>query len=103
MLRGARLRHAAWCVGGLRAVLGQWAGDSLPLPQAKAPSTVGRLVILFGPEPHWQGSGTFVLRGGSQEWAVAWLGVHTLWKNQQPFSGMQAYIASLLARPIFGK
>jgi hypothetical protein len=32
MLRGTCLRHAAWCVGGLRAVLCQWAGDGLPLP-----------------------------------------------------------------------
>jgi hypothetical protein len=24
--------HAAWRVGGLRAVLGHWAGDGLPLP-----------------------------------------------------------------------
>jgi hypothetical protein len=32
MPRGTCLRHAAWCVGGLRAVLCQWAGDGLPLP-----------------------------------------------------------------------
>jgi hypothetical protein len=64
MLRGARLRHGAWRVGGLRAVLGQWAGGSLPLPQAKAPSTVARLVIHVGPESYCQGSGSFALRGG---------------------------------------
>jgi hypothetical protein len=53
MLRGTCVRCAAWCVGGLRAVLWQWAGGGLPLPYAKAPLTVARLVILFGPEP-WQ-------------------------------------------------
>jgi hypothetical protein len=54
MLRGLRVRHSAWCVGGLRAVLWHWAGGGLRLPQAKAPSMVGRRVILFGPEPwHW--------------------------------------------------
>jgi hypothetical protein len=83
MLRGACLRHAARRVGGLRAVLWQWAGCGLRLPQAKAPPTVARRVILFSPEPHCQGSGSFVLRGegGSQEWAVALQGVHTPAKN----------------------
>jgi hypothetical protein len=38
-------------VGGLRAVLGYRSGG-LRLPQAKAPSTVARLVILFGPESY---------------------------------------------------
>ncbi len=51
-------------MGGLRAVLGQWAGGGLPLPQAKAPHTVGRRVILFGLEPCQWGFGTFALRGG---------------------------------------
>jgi len=70
-------------VGGLRAVLWQWAGCGLPLPQAESPLTVARLVVLFGPESHCQGSGSFVLRGegGSQEWAVAMQGVHTSAKN----------------------
>jgi hypothetical protein len=65
------------------AVLGQWAGAGLPLPQAKAPLTIAQCVILFGPEPCQWGSGSFALRGegGSQEWAVASLGVHTLEKN----------------------
>jgi hypothetical protein len=31
--------------------------------------------------------------GGSQEWAVALLSVHTTWKNPRPISGMQAYIS----------
>jgi hypothetical protein len=44
-------------LGGMRAVLGQWAGGGLPLPQAKAPFTLARGVILFGPESHCQGSG----------------------------------------------
>src|SRR5215217_9062343 len=59
MLGGTCLRRCAWFVGGMRAVLGQWAGGSLPLPQAKAPSTVARLVIHVGPESYCQGSGTF--------------------------------------------
>jgi len=65
-------------VGGLRAVLGQWAGDGLPLPQTKAPATVERHVILFGPEPG-NGAPVFVLGGGggSRKLAVAMLGVHT--------------------------
>jgi len=33
--------------------------------------------------------------GGSQEWAVALLGVHTTSKNPPLFSGMQAYISYL--------
>src|SRR5215203_1507875 len=79
MLRGTCVRHAAWCVGGLRAVLRHWASGGLRLPQDKAPLTVARCVILYGPEPHCQGSGSFVSwgGGGSQEWAVALLGVHT--------------------------
>jgi hypothetical protein len=64
MLGGTCLRRCAWFVGGMRAVLGQWAGGSLPLPQAKAPSTVARLVIHVGPESYCQGSGSFALRGG---------------------------------------
>src|SRR5687767_13979719 len=48
----------------MRAVLGHWAGDSLPLPQGKSPLTVAWGVILFGPESYWQGSSSFVLRGG---------------------------------------
>src|SRR5918993_5292338 len=67
MLWGTCLRHAAWWLGGLRAVLGQWAGSGLRLPQAKAPLTVARLVILFGPEPWQWSSGSFVLRGGSRK------------------------------------
>ena len=55
-------------MGGLRAVLGQWAGGGLRLPQAKAPSTEARLVILFRPEPPQWGSGSLVLRGGG--WVV---------------------------------
>jgi hypothetical protein len=51
-------------VGGLRAVFWHWAGDGLPLPQAKGPLTVALLVILFGPEPWQWDSGSFVLRGG---------------------------------------
>jgi hypothetical protein len=76
-------------------VLGQWTGDGLPVPQAKAPSTVAWLVIIFGPEPHYQGSGSFALPGGGGSWklAVVVLGVHTLSKNPPPISGMQAYIA----------
>jgi hypothetical protein len=55
-------------------------------------------VILFGPESHCQGSGPFVLQGGggSQEWAVALLGVHTSLKNPRPLSRIQAYIACVL-------
>src|SRR5215204_3222894 len=67
----------------MRAVLWHWAGGSLPLPQARTPSTVGQLVIVFGPESYYQGSVSFMLRGGggSRRWAVAWLGVHTSSKN----------------------
>src|SRR5215216_6347378 len=64
MLGGTCLRRCAWFVGGMRAVLGQWAGGSLPLPQAKAPPTLARLVIHVGPESYCQGSGSFALRGG---------------------------------------
>jgi hypothetical protein len=90
MLRGARVRHGAWCVGGLRAVLWQWASGGLPLPQAKAPSTVARLVIHFGPEPPLAGLRFICVvgGGGSQEWADALLDVHTPSKNPQPISGM---------------
>jgi hypothetical protein len=57
----------------------QWAGGGLPLPKAKAPPTIARLVILSGPESHCQGSGSIVLRGGGGSWklAVALLGAHT--------------------------
>jgi hypothetical protein len=60
-------------------VLGHCSGGGLPLPQAKAPSTVARLVIQLGPESYCQGSGSFVSRGGggSQKLAVALLGVFT--------------------------
>jgi hypothetical protein len=51
-------------VGGLRAVLGHWAGGSLPLPYAKEPSTVARGVIHSGPEPWQWGSGSFMLGVG---------------------------------------
>ena len=87
-------------MGGLRAVLWHWAGGSLPLPQAKALSTVAGLVILFGLEPWQWDSGSFVLRGGggSRKMAVVVLGVHTTSKNPLPISGMQAYIAYVLGR-----
>src|SRR5918994_6149123 len=77
-------------------MLGHRAGG-LPLPQAKAPPTVARGVIGFGPEPWQWGSGCFALRGGggSLELAVALLGVHTPSKNPPPISGMQAYIPYL--------
>jgi hypothetical protein len=44
----------------LRAVLGQWAGGGLPLPQAKAPLTVALLV----PAPLRCGWGRAVGMGG---------------------------------------
>jgi hypothetical protein len=76
MLRGTCLRHSAWYVGGLPAVLGHWAGGGLPLPQAEGPSTVAQRVIHIGPEPHCQGSHSFALRGGggSRKLAVVVLG-----------------------------
>jgi hypothetical protein len=40
-----------------RRVLGQWAGSGLPLPQAKAPSTIARLVILFGSDSYCHPAG----------------------------------------------
>ena len=88
------------CVGGMRAVLWQWTGGGLPLPQAKAPPTVARDMTLFGPESYCQGSGNFVLRGGggSRKLPVAFLGVHTPAKNPRPISGMQAYIACSCAK-----
>jgi hypothetical protein len=39
--------------------------------------------------------------GGSQERAVAFLGVHTTSKNPPPVSQVQAYIAYLIGRWIF--
>jgi hypothetical protein len=47
-----------------------------------------RRVIHFGPESWQWGSGSFVLRGGggSQEWAVAFLGMHTPLENPAPVS-----------------
>src|SRR5215212_1053693 len=48
----------------MRAVLWHWAGGGLPLPQAKAPPTLARLVILFEPESWQWGSGSYALRGG---------------------------------------
>jgi hypothetical protein len=89
-------------VGSLRAVLGQWAGGGLPLPQGKSPSTVARLAILFGPEPHSQGSGSIALRdgGGSRKLADALLGVHTPSKNPPPVSRAQAYIALHLSSDV---
>jgi hypothetical protein len=68
-------------MGGLRAVLWQWARGGLPLPQAKSPLTVARRMIHFGPEPWQRGSGSLALRGGSRKMAVALLGVHTPSKN----------------------
>jgi hypothetical protein len=87
-------------VGGLRTFLWQWAGGGLRLPQDKAPSTVARLMILFGPESYCQGSGSLVLRGGggSRKLTVAFLGAQTTSKYPRPFSEMQAYIAYLLGR-----
>src|SRR5215217_1650923 len=64
MLGGTCVRRAAWWLGGMRAVLWHWAGGGLPLPQAKAPPTLARLVILFEPESWQWGSGSFALRGG---------------------------------------
>jgi hypothetical protein len=49
------MQSGAWVA--LRAVLGHWAGDGLPLPQAKSPPTVERRVTLFRPEPWQWGSG----------------------------------------------
>jgi hypothetical protein len=97
MLRGARVRHAARCVGGLRAVFGHRSGSGLRLPQAEAPPTVARRSILFGPEPHCRGSG--FLRCGVG--AVASLGAHTTSKNPRPVSQIQAYIAYLRIRRAF--
>jgi hypothetical protein len=51
-------------VGGMRAMLGHWAGAGIRLPYAKAPSTVARCVILFGPESQWRSSGFLVLGVG---------------------------------------
>ncbi len=70
-------------MGGLGAVLGHRSGGSLPLPQAKAPSTVAWGVIHFGPEPWRWDSGSFALRGwgGSLRWTVALLGAHPLEKS----------------------
>jgi len=57
-------------------------------------------MIHIGPEPHWQGSGSFTLRGGgeSPKLAVVVLGVHTTSKNPHPISDVQAYIAYLHGR-----
>jgi hypothetical protein len=73
----------------MRAMLGHWAGCGLPLPQAKSPLTIARLVILFGPEPHCQGSGAFVLGVG---WVVGMGGriagcAHCLEKSAPIFAG----------------
>ena len=73
-------------VGGLRAMLGHYAGGGVRLPQAKAPTPVAPLVMLFEPESHCRGSGSFVLQGGSRKTAVALLGVHTPSKNPTPVS-----------------
>jgi hypothetical protein len=83
----------------MRAVLWQWAGGGLPLPQAKAPLTVARLVILFDPEPWQWDSGSLAFRvGGSQKVVVALLGGHALPKNLPPVSQMQTYITYFLHR-----
>jgi hypothetical protein len=78
-----------------RRVLGQWVGIGLPLPQAKAPSTIARLVILFGSDSYCRGSGPFVLRGGGglRKSAVALPGVHTPSKNLASVSRIQGHIA----------
>ena len=94
--RGAWARVAAAGSHAVaRWVLGQWAGSGLPPPQAKAPSTIARLVILFGSHSYCQGSGPFVLRGGgrSRKSAVALLGVHTPSKNLASVSRIQGHIA----------
>ena len=69
---------------------GPWCsnGAATRFCSKKAPPTVAHLVIHFEPEPHWQGSGSFVLRGGggSRELAVALLWVHTPSKNPRPLS-----------------
>jgi hypothetical protein len=97
MLRGTCLRYAAWCLGGMRAVLWHGSGGGLPLPQDKAPSTLARGVIHFGPESRQWDSGSLVLRsgGGSQNLVVAVVGAHTASKNPRIFSRIQAYIAYL--------
>jgi hypothetical protein len=65
-------------VGGLRAVFWYCAGGGLPLPQAKAPTTVARRVIHFGPEPwRWDSGLCTGGWGGSQKLADALLGAHT--------------------------
>ena len=61
-LRGASTKCSV-VLGGLRAVLGHCAGRGLPLPQAKSPYTVARIVINFEPEPHRQGSDSLALVG----------------------------------------
>jgi hypothetical protein len=85
-------------VDGMRAVLWHWAGGGLRLPQAKAPSMVGRRVILFGPEPwHWgAGLSCYGVGGGSRKWAVALLGVLITGKNLRSVPRIQTYIAWLL-------
>jgi hypothetical protein len=81
-------------MGGLGAVLGQCAGGGLPLPQAKAPSTVAWGVIHFRPEPRRWDSGSFALRGwggSSRVWAVVLLGAHTLSKIRDRFLRYKQY------------
>ena len=54
-------------MGGMRAVLWQWAGDGLPLPQAKSPLTVAQRAIHFEPESQSRGSGSLCY---GVEWVV---------------------------------
>ena len=79
-------------------MLGQWASGGLPLPQAKASSTVAQLVILFGPEPQQWDSDSPMLRDrdGSQEWAVALLGAHTPSENPPPIADVSIHRLSIL-------
>ena len=76
-----------------RRVLGQWAGGGLPLPQAKAPSTIARQVILFGSGPCCRGSGPFVLRGGggSRKSAVALPGALPFEESGLGFADTRTY------------
>ena len=87
MLRGACVRHAAWRLGGLRAVPWHRAGGRLPLPQVKVPLTVGRLVIHFGPKSYTEAPiiSCCGVGGGLRKMAVALLGAHTPAKNPRAF------------------
>jgi hypothetical protein len=98
MLRGARLRRPAWCLGDLRAILGHGEGCGLRLPQAEAFVHGSAASDSLWAGAPLRGSGPSCFGVGVGRWNT-WLelqGTHTTAKNPSAVLGIQAYIAYVL-------